>query len=80
MRFFYGILWILGGMALMKYSFQIVSMFGKIPWAERVLGGGLGGTYLMWKLVGIIFIIIGFLTMSGGILNIISPLAPFFGK
>lgn len=79
MRFFYGILWIVAGMALMKYTFQIVSTFGKIPWAERALGSGFGGTYLMWKLIGVGFIIIGFLTMSGGIYSFITPLAPFFG-
>jgi hypothetical protein len=44
------------GTALMKYSFQLTQLFGHNSWAEKYLGDG--GTYTMWKLLGIALIIL----------------------
>jgi hypothetical protein len=38
--------------------------FGSIAWAEEHLGSS-GGSRLMYKLVGIVFIFIGFLLITG---------------
>ena len=46
------------GFICMKYSFAITRLFGHQEWAERYLGEG--GTYGMWKLIGIIL-------MAGGL-------------
>lgn len=47
------------GTAFLKYNFQLTRLFGHNSWAERYLGDG--GTYTMWKLLGVIAIIIAVL-------------------
>ena len=42
---------IIAGVALMKYNFQLTRLFGYQEYAERFLGTG--GTYTMWKLIGL---------------------------
>lgn len=44
------------GTAFIKYNFQLTKLFGHNSLAERYLGDG--GTYNMWKLLGIALIII----------------------
>jgi hypothetical protein len=39
------------GTAFLKYNFQLTKLFGHNSLAERYLGEG--GTYSMWKLLGI---------------------------
>lgn len=68
MRYFLGPLVIIGGIAIMKYSFWITQQTGKIDFAEKYLQAPLAGTYTWWKIVGIFFIIIG-LAWMGGYLN-----------
>lgn len=42
------------GTALIKYSFQLTQIFGHNSLAEQYLGNG--GSYTMWKLIGIVLI------------------------
>jgi hypothetical protein len=79
MRFIWGPLVVIIGFLIIKYTYQIVQTFGTINWAEAHLGGGLGGTYTMWKLVGIFVIILGFLYTFGNFGILVNPLAPLFG-
>lgn len=44
------------GTAFMKYNFQLTKLFGHNSLAERYLGEG--GTYSMWKLLGVALIIV----------------------
>ena len=53
------------GYGVLKYTYPIVKMFGHNDLAEKYLGQG--GTYTMWKLLGIIFISVGFLYLIGAI-------------
>ena len=43
------------GTGLIKYNFQLTQIFGHNSLAEQYLGDG--GTYTMWRLLGIIAII-----------------------
>ncbi|MEK7202489.1 MAG: hypothetical protein AAB669_03105 [Patescibacteria group bacterium] len=42
------------GTALVKYSFQLTQIFGHNSLAEQYLGNG--GSYTMWKMLGLIII------------------------
>lgn len=42
------------GILLITHSYQITQLFGHQEFAERYLGAG--GTYTMWKLIGLILI------------------------
>ena len=53
------------GMSFIVKTLPWVNLLGKSAWAEQHLGGG--GTYTMWKLIGIIIIIVGLLIMAGTI-------------
>lgn len=44
------------GTAFLKYYFQLTRLFGHNSLAERYLGEG--GTYSMWKLLGVLLIVI----------------------
>jgi hypothetical protein len=77
MRIVWGIIWIAIGFAVIKYSFQITNFFGHIDWAEEHIGGG--GTYTLYKIVGIVVIVFSFLYMFGNVGFITEPLAPLFG-
>jgi uncharacterized membrane protein len=79
MKIFWSIVWILIGFLIVKYTYNIVHMFGKVDWAERHLSGGLGGTYLMYKVIGVIVIALAMLYLFGGFNIITDPLTPFFG-
>jgi hypothetical protein len=57
---------ILIGLALVAVGFilvwktrRFIETFGSIPWADQKLGGG--GTSLMYKFIGIVIILLGFL-------------------
>jgi hypothetical protein len=51
--------------AILKYTEPIVRTFGKNDLAEKYLG--MGGTYNMWKILAVIFIVVGFLYLIGSI-------------
>ena len=52
------------GTCFMIYAEPLVRTFGKTAWAEEHFKTS-GGTYLVWKIVGIIIIIVGFLFLLG---------------
>ena len=43
------------GTGLIKYNYQLTQLFGHNSLAEQYLGNG--GTYTMWKLLGVVVII-----------------------
>ena len=59
------------GLSFLIWTEPIVRTFGKTGWAEEHFNS-FGGTYLVWKIVGIIVIILGFLFLVG-------TLDPLFG-
>ena len=79
MRFVWGLVWVIIGILLMKYTFQITNTFGKIDWAERNLRGGGGGTYTLYRLAGLAIIIMAMLYMFNSFDFIVAPLRPVFG-
>jgi hypothetical protein len=50
---------------MMKYSVQIVGITGTVDFAEKYLTGGLAGTYTLYKLVGLLFCVLGLCYMLG---------------
>ena len=77
MRIVWGIIGIIIGFLIIKYTFPLVGIFGKIAWAEQHLGGA--GTYTLYKIIGIVVIVLSMLYMFNAIGFLISPLAPLFG-
>lgn len=63
MRYFIGICLVLIGVALVIKSEWFLQNFGTNAWAEDKLGTS-GGTRLMYKLLGIISIFLGFLAIT----------------
>ncbi len=63
---------------MVKYSNWLVTNFGHIDWAEEHLGT-MGGSRLMWKLIGLVLIIGSFLVISGLMNNIILSIFTPFG-
>ncbi len=63
MRFIFAPLLFVIGVLIMKYSVQITDQFsGKIEFAEKYLGVGVGaGTYTWWKLFGLVMCVISVL-------------------
>lgn len=51
------------GIAILRYTEPLVRMFGYNDLAEKYFGRG--GSYTMWKLFGIILMIIGLLYLGG---------------
>ena len=51
------------GLGIIRYSEPIVRSFGHIDWAEKFFGAG--GSYTVWKLGGVLVIIVGFLYAIG---------------
>ena len=63
MRYFLGILFVAVGVLLVIKTEWFIQNFGTNAWAEDKLGTS-GGTRLMYKLIGIAAIFIGFLTVT----------------
>lgn len=51
------------GIIILRKTEPLVRLFGKNEWAEEHLGGG--GTYTMWKIIGLLVIIAGLIYMVG---------------
>ena len=68
------------GVVVLKYNFQLVGMTGNVGFAERYLGAG--GTYLLYKMIGVVMVIGGLMYATGlaqPILSwLLSPLAVYF--
>lgn len=63
MRYFLGALFVgLGALLVIKSEWFYIN-FGSIEWAERNLGTS-GGSRLMYKLIGLVFIFFGFLLIT----------------
>ncbi|HLC38527.1 MAG TPA: hypothetical protein VJJ80_00120 [Patescibacteria group bacterium] len=60
------------GLCFLVYAEPLVRTFGKAEWAERRFGT-MGGSYLVWKLAGILIIVLGFLFLMGGLDWLIFP-------
>jgi len=69
MKYFFGILVIALGVFMVIRTEWFVENFGYSDWAEAKLGGG--GTRLMYKLIGIVFILGSVLAMTGAMGEII---------
>ena len=67
MRFFLSPLLLAAGVLIMKYSVVITDQFsGKIDFAEKYLGTGIGaGTYTWWKLFGLAMCVLSVLWLFG---------------
>lgn len=63
MRYFIGILLVTVGILLIIKTEWFIQNFGTNAWAEEHLGYN-GGTRLMYKLIGLIFIFFGFLAIT----------------
>lgn len=50
------------GSVLVIKTHMVIDLFGSSEWAERKLGGG--GTNLLYKAVGLLFIFVGFLVAT----------------
>lgn len=50
------------GWICIRYNLKIVEILGKSAWVENKMTGG---TYSMWKLIGLLLIIAGILTLLG---------------
>ena len=64
MKIILGIILSIVGFTLVWKTKSWFSFFGRITWAEKYLGTE-GGSRLLYKLIGIIIIIIGFLLITG---------------
>ena len=80
MRIIYGLIGLIVGFLFIRFSVQLTEWLGTMDWAERYLKGGLAGTYTMYRLIGLVFIIISILYMFNIFGFIVSPLAPLFGE
>lgn len=63
MRYFIGILLVAAGLFLILKTEWFIENFGTNAWAEEHLGMN-GGTRLMYKVIGLIFIFFGFLAIT----------------
>ncbi len=79
MHIFWGIIGTVVGFLLIRYAIPLTENLGRISWAEEHLRGGFAGTYSLYKIVGVIFIILSLLYMFGGIGFILAPLGSVFG-
>ena len=78
MTILWGLFWIGIGFLMIRYTFVLVQTFGKINWAETHMSGGLGGTYTLYKLIGVLIIFLAFMYMFGLIDKLVGPIAPYF--
>jgi hypothetical protein len=64
MKYFFGILAIIVGVFMVIKTEWFLRTFGKSAWAEEHLGLN-GGSRMMYKLLGIVFIVVAMLGMTG---------------
>jgi len=79
MRFIFGLTGIVAGVLIIWKTFPLVETFGRITWAERHLVGGLGGTYFLYKAIGIILVFLSAMYWFGILDTLLSPFAHLFG-
>jgi hypothetical protein len=76
MRIIQGIIGIIIGFLVIKYSISLTDTLGRMDWAEKYLSS----TVTMYRVVGVVFIILSFMYMFGLMGVIAGPLGPLFGK
>ena len=64
-RFLYSLIGILAGVVILKYTPKILRFFGHDPDAERIFGGGLGGTGFVIKIIGLAVVLGSFFYLFG---------------
>jgi len=57
------IIMLIAGVLIIKYREKVARIFGKNDLAEKYLG--MGGTYVMWVIIGVIVMIVGTSIMLG---------------
>ncbi|MEI7512135.1 MAG: hypothetical protein WCK01_01605 [Candidatus Uhrbacteria bacterium] len=62
LRILLGAAIVAGGVAFVIKTSDIEGFLGPVPFAEKYMGGG--GTRLFYKLLGIVFCLLGFLVMT----------------
>jgi uncharacterized membrane protein YkgB len=62
-QFLIGIALVGSGALFEIYTRNTVNIFGEFPWTNKYFGAG--GTYTFFRLLGLVFIILGFLFMFG---------------
>jgi len=67
------------GTSILWKTYPLVNFFGKNDWAEEHLAGGLGGTYFLYKLIGITVVILSALYLFGILDILLSPFYALFG-
>ena len=70
MKYFFGFLLVAIGFLIIWKSEAVYAWTGSIGWAEKYLG--VGETRLFIKLVGLAFIVVAFLIMTGAIQNMLT--------
>ena len=79
MHFVWGLIGIAIGTMLIWKTYPLVNTFGRIDWAERHLGSGMGGTYLLYKIAGMVIVLFSAMYMFGLEGVLIAPLRSVFG-
>jgi len=64
------------GFALIRYSRELVKLFGRNAWAEDKFGAG--GSNTLWKIIGVSVATIGLLTLTGDFQALMIGLARLF--
>ena len=70
-----GIIMVLAGFLMNWKTEWIITNFGKLDWPEQHLGSD-GCTRLFYKLLGVLLIALGFMTMTGLLGNIGRAILP----
>ena len=80
-KWFFAILIMGTGFTMVWKTVWWLDMFGRNPWAEKFLGsGGWGGSWLFYKLLGIVVMVGAFLYATGLLQTIfVGTLGKFFG-
>lgn len=79
MRYIFAPLLFVLGILIMKYTVQITNNTGKIDFAEKYLGTGIGaGTYSFWRLFGLLMCVLSILWLfgllpGGGLTSVSTP-------
>lgn len=79
MNFLGGLVGVIIGFLLIKYSVSLTETFGRIQWAEEHMHSGMSGTYSLYRVAGVVFIILSLLYMFDALGILLGPLAGVFG-
>jgi hypothetical protein len=64
MNFLYFVILFAVGIVAILYAKWITDTTGRVDWAEKYLGSY--GTYNLWKILGVLAIVMGFYILFGG--------------